>query len=493
MRLRRLVLTFLVTVVVVVASGLPRSSSVIAAGPSCSPAATGIPSNAGTQPTGPLAIEIYTLRIPAGQCHPNHAFDSRGCLPGGDTLPPGPASGSSTGHPNTDQDWIRYGIAVFDTGSSVAVINNVVTQPGALSDTTYLQVCKPPAPNDTSFNCVVPPTGTDPNLPLSLDVRLWGLGAVDALTLGAPLDNPQAEVPSIQVRPSDSVVPTLIGAPVAAQTIAHINYGNIVTRNFGFFSVFGPDMTFFSPGDPAIPPVPFAFPLTRQGSFTQALLDNASVGPRFRLATAVLKNGNAAVANGSTIPSTFPPNTTTVGFLYDTGNSTTLITEDMARALGIDPVNSVPVDCQTLGAFNGPIDAKGFMIDRFEMTSADGLTRYVIHNPLVYVAPDIQTGTPRPAFPDDIAVVVGANYFAPQTVQFDGPGNTLRLSSALSVADVDENGQVNCADLAIVRASFGKRTGQPGFDPRADVNRDGIVNITDLSLVSRQLPPGTRC
>jgi len=28
---------------------------------------------------------------------------------------------------------------------------------------------------------------------------------------------------------------------------------------------------------------------------------------------------------------------------------------------------------------------------------------------------------------------------------------------------------VNCLDLAIVKASFGKKTGQPGFDPRADV------------------------
>ena len=59
--------------------------------------------------------------------------------------------------------------------------------------------------------------------------------------------------------------------------------------------------------------------------------------------------------------------------------------------------------------------------------------------------------------------------------------------------DVNGDGVVNCADLAIVKASFGKKTGQPGFDPRADVNGDGIVNVLDLSTVARQLPAGTVC
>ena len=59
----------------------------------------------------------------------------------------------------------------------------------------------------------------------------------------------------------------------------------------------------------------------------------------------------------------------------------------------------------------------------------------------------------------------------------------------------DANGDsvVDCADLLLVSGAFGKTAGQAGFDPRADVVRDGVINIRDLSLVSRQLRAGTVC
>jgi hypothetical protein len=59
--------------------------------------------------------------------------------------------------------------------------------------------------------------------------------------------------------------------------------------------------------------------------------------------------------------------------------------------------------------------------------------------------------------------------------------------------DLNADGVVNCADLNIVKASFGKRTGQTGFDPRADVNGDGVVNVLDLSAVAKFIPAGTVC
>jgi hypothetical protein len=74
-------------------------------------------------------------------------------------------------------------------------------------------------------------------------------------------------------------------------------------------------------------------------------------------------------------------------------------------------------------------------------------------------------------------------------------------SSALSFAapvvkvtgDADGDGAVTCTDLSIVRAAFGRRKGQSGYDARADLNGDGIVNLMDVSIVSRALPTGTKC
>ncbi len=59
--------------------------------------------------------------------------------------------------------------------------------------------------------------------------------------------------------------------------------------------------------------------------------------------------------------------------------------------------------------------------------------------------------------------------------------------------DLNSDGKVDCADLAIVKASMGKLAGQPGFDPRADLNGDGVVNIRDLSAVSQAVAKTTSC
>lgn len=53
------------------------------------------------------------------------------------------------------------------------------------------------------------------------------------------------------------------------------------------------------------------------------------------------------------------------------------------------------------------------------------------------------------------------------------------------VGDLNGDGAVNCADVGLIRASFGKSAGQPGFDIRADVNGDGVVNKKDLTALRK--------
>lgn len=60
-------------------------------------------------------------------------------------------------------------------------------------------------------------------------------------------------------------------------------------------------------------------------------------------------------------------------------------------------------------------------------------------------------------------------------------------------ADVNGDLKIDCNDIAIVKASFGKRAGQAGFDPRADVTGDGVVDVRDLAGIAQKLIPATQC
>jgi hypothetical protein len=59
--------------------------------------------------------------------------------------------------------------------------------------------------------------------------------------------------------------------------------------------------------------------------------------------------------------------------------------------------------------------------------------------------------------------------------------------------DVNGDGAVDCSDVTAVRASYGKKTGQAGYNPSADFNGDGFVNVLDLQFVVQRLPSGTTC
>src|SRR5581483_35225 len=60
---------------------------------------------------------------------------------------------------------------------------------------------------------------------------------------------------------------------------------------------------------------------------------------------------------------------------------------------------------------------------------------------------------------------------------------TLPLVVTGTAGDVNHDGAVNCDDVAAVRAWFGTKAGQAGYNPSADFNGDGFVNILDLQFV----------
>lgn len=70
----------------------------------------------------------------------------------------------------------------------------------------------------------------------------------------------------------------------------------------------------------------------------------------------------------------------------------------------------------------------------------------------------------------------------------DGSGDAKQQDvPALCAGDVNNDGVVDIADLNAVRAAFGKRLGDPLYNPDADIDRNGVVDLFDLSFVSRNI------
>lgn len=68
-----------------------------------------------------------------------------------------------------------------------------------------------------------------------------------------------------------------------------------------------------------------------------------------------------------------------------------------------------------------------------------------------------------------------------------------RGAFVLSNFDLNNDAAVNCTDVAIVKAAMGKKVGDVGYSALADLNSDNVVNVRDLSMITRQLPAGTSC
>lgn len=59
--------------------------------------------------------------------------------------------------------------------------------------------------------------------------------------------------------------------------------------------------------------------------------------------------------------------------------------------------------------------------------------------------------------------------------------------------DLNADGKVDCADVAIVRSGMGTLVGGGGYDIRADVNNDGRVDVRDLAIVAQKFVSSAQC
>jgi hypothetical protein len=52
---------------------------------------------------------------------------------------------------------------------------------------------------------------------------------------------------------------------------------------------------------------------------------------------------------------------------------------------------------------------------------------------------------------------------------------------------VNGNGVVTLSDVAVIWLCLGLRQGDPGFQPKYDLDRNGSINIIDVSIALSQL------
>ena len=60
-----------------------------------------------------------------------------------------------------------------------------------------------------------------------------------------------------------------------------------------------------------------------------------------------------------------------------------------------------------------------------------------------------------------------------------------QLCKAQLIGDLDEDGDVDIADLIIVAGAFGTTSIHPRWNAQADINDDAKVNMIDLAIVAR--------
>ena len=82
-----------------------------------------------------------------------------------------------------------------------------------------------------------------------------------------------------------------------------------------------------------------------------------------------------------------------------------------------------------------------------------------------------------------LAIGVGITYATSVEISRSVPGSiTLNLVPIKVLADIDGNGIIDHQDLLAVTQKLNTR---PVGDVREDINRDGIVDVTDMAIIAQ--------
>ena len=93
----------------------------------------------------------------------------------------------------------------------------------------------------------------------------------------------------------------------------------------------------------------------------------------------------------------------------------------------------------------------------------------------------------------DAAAFVKVNQPGPLTVLVAGAHHTTgSFTYVVTLAgDVNGDGEVNLADLPLFAEAYGASPGQPNYNPAADFNLNGVVNLYDAKALEHNMAPLT--
>jgi hypothetical protein len=283
------------------------------------------------------------------------------------------------------------GLGLYDTGSTSVAVSPLAAD--YLSNNAGLQ-----SPVDLRINGlqqVDPTTLAGPwgvssaseggSVPASLEVQGVNLNIDASIPLtGLPIPGSENVL---------AVQPSLLGAPVANQSIALIDYTSPVSIGFFGAVIESVAIDFFDGG--SAPLTELVLGLSRFGNV--GVIDGSDRGQRYNLDGVTFTNGSAS-ASGS--------------YFYDTGTTVTLINNSLAGLLGISSGVTPSFNC-ALGI--------GVQVDSFVAAGIGG--DYTVNNAqLCWVQSD-----------DPFAgsnAIIGSNLFSQVPVLFDGINNTLGIGIA---------------------------------------------------------------
>lgn len=408
---------------------------------------------------------------------------------------------SVTGDYLPDDPAKDFAIGLYDTGASAHVVGyrsseilnldwrfEVDTDPIEISGVTgsvFAWITKPLGLFIAGLNAVEPTA-------MTLDTsKLVGESNV-SVSVGFP---PEPNAPDL---------PTAIGSPMSVFYSAVIKNDQPVTVHFDGKNYTAPTIDFFDvdSDNPNIPTYPIKLPLELR---PEGVVEVAYV-PTVDMGTAELYPSSPSVLLGNSTQSLFFVHSAklkdrtyetqfTNGFMIDTGAQVTVIGNQMAAFLGINPND--PEFVVDIEGVNGQIvPISGYYIDSIEIPALGEWLTFT-NVPVIL----LEVSSPEGGKLDGI---IGMNLFNEYNMVFHGGGMFLQDAPSLDlelittspstlVGDVAPNpidGVVDIQDLAVFMQAWLSDSSVPGtgYNPLCDIApesiSDGKINLLDFALMT---------